>query len=111
MSGDATESVQVFLTYMLMIGEKVVHHLTVTCNLDYGFLKYSLPADTIDVRNLKRIHLYKKDFKTQISNCSQWGSKERPCPDFEMQMKVCPHRRKQTNRKCEGRPPQRKFPL
>ena len=38
--------------------------LALSYNLDYGFLKYGLPADTIDidlkVRNMKGIHVHKQ---------------------------------------------------
>ena len=45
----------------------MAYQLTVSCNLAYGFLRCSLPADATDiylkVKTLKRIPIYTKDSK------------------------------------------------
>ena len=68
-----------------MIAE-MAYSLTVTCNLDCGFLRFSLPADIIDVnlkvRILKGINIYRKYFKTKMSKCSPYRSEVRPYLDF-----------------------------
>ena len=52
---------------MLSITE-MAFQLTVSCNLESGFLRCHLPADTIDidlkVRNMKGIHVYIKDYES-----------------------------------------------
>ena len=52
----------------------MVCELSMQCDLVYRFLKYALPEDAIDVDlkvcTLKGIHTFKKDYKSQSSNCS-----------------------------------------
>ena len=47
---------------------KLAYQFSVNCDVIYGFLKCSLPADTIDVdlevRTPRRIHTYKKNYNT-----------------------------------------------
>ena len=82
---------------------KMVYHLPVTCNLDYGLLWYSLLADTIGValkiRTLNEIHIYKTESKSQKSKYSPWGNEIRPYLDFKRKIKKYLHNKKQLNKK------------
>ena len=64
--------------------------LAVNCNLVNVFLKCSLQADTIDDHlqgvNLKGIHTYKQDFKTQNGSCSLWRAEIKTYPELKRQM-------------------------
>ena len=58
----------------------MANNLRVTYNLDCEFLRYTLPNDTIcnslKVKTLKGIHMYRKDFTPQMKKCSPWGSEK-----------------------------------
>ena len=64
--------------------------LTVQCHLVYQFIKCALPGDTIDVdlkvHTLKGIHMFKKDYKSQISKCSPWRAEVQPYPFLKKKM-------------------------
>ena len=58
--------------------------LAVQCNLMYEFLKCALPENTIEtdlkVCMLKGIHTFTKDYMSQTSKCSPWGSRSATLP-------------------------------
>ena len=60
--------------------------LAVQCNLMHSYLKCGLPEDTIDVdlkiHTLKGIHTFKKDYKSQTSECSPWELKYNLTPTY-----------------------------
>ena len=74
--------------------------LAMQCDLMYGFLKYVLPDDMInvDLKNcmLKGIHIFKKDYKSHTSKCSQWGAEVQPYPTLRKKMVEFMDRREKT---------------
>ena len=69
---------------------EMAFQLTVSCNLDYGLLKCHLPSDTVDVdlkvRTMKGVHVYRKDYKSQVNKCIPWGVEVRPYPEIKIKM-------------------------
>ena len=65
-------------------------NLTIHYDLIYGFVKWSLPPNTIEVdlkfHTLKGMHTYKKDYKTQINCCSPWEAEIIPYPELKKEM-------------------------
>ena len=61
--------------------------LSTQCDLVYGFLKCALLEDTIDVDlevcTWKGIHTFRKDYKSQTTKCSPWGTKVQPYPSWK----------------------------
>ena len=64
--------------------------LQMQCDLVHGFLKCSLPEDTVDVDlkfcTLKRYSYVQKDHKSQTTKYSLWGTQVQPCPSLKKKM-------------------------
>ena len=66
------------------------------CYLIFGFLKCAIPEDRMNVSLkvciVKGIHTFKKDYKSQISKCSQWGAEVQTYPALRKKMTQFMHR-------------------
>ena len=80
--------------------------LPVKCALVYGFLSFGFPVDKIDidlkVYMVKEIHIFKKYYKTQITQYSPWGGKVQLYPSFRR--KEFLNRQNKINTPYAGRP-------
>ena len=89
---------------MLIITEMVCE-IIVPDNLEYGFLKCHLPADAIDidleVRVMKEIHFYGKDYISQVSKCIPCGAEVRPYQ--ELKKKIAYYFKRKKIRSSEAR--------
>ena len=62
------------------------------CNFLHGYFRCLLPIETVDfevkVKTMRGIHMFRRDWTTQIISCNPWSTRLCPYPSLIRKMKI-----------------------